>query len=73
MKIVKTKCDNPGCHEVSTPEMEKPYVSPYGWVTIKCNLVGTGPHVTIETCSTACVEAALDAAIDEAMRKEQDR
>ena len=64
MKVMMISCDNPGCHAVDSPEIERPrsYVPPYGWLTMKGHFVGTGPSIEIEVCSVECLEEAVDAA-----------
>jgi hypothetical protein len=64
--VTVTKCDSPACENHDTPECEKPYRPPYGWLTMKGGLFGCGPNIKVEVCSTACLEAAVDNAIAEA-------
>jgi hypothetical protein len=66
MIVKMTECDNPGCRNTATPESEKPYRPPYGWVVAKGGLFGCGPNFKVEVCSTACLEAAVDDALDRA-------
>ena len=60
MIVQRTKCDNPDCKMIGLPESEKPYVPPYGWLTLKGHFVGCGPAVTVEVCSTDCLAPAVD-------------
>ena len=68
MIVKKAKCDNPSCGATETPESEKPYRPPYGWLWIrKATFMGTGPDIDgIEVCSTSCIEAAIDERVKEA-------
>ena len=60
MIVKMTKCDNPGCRMVGSPENEKPYRPPYGWLFLKGAFMGCGPNVSVEVCSLDCLEAAVN-------------
>lgn len=61
MKITMTQCDNPGCKNTGTPECEKPYIPPYGWLRLKGDWVGCGPSINITVCSVECAAPAIQA------------
>lgn len=68
MKITMIACDNPPCAATGEPEHigRTTHMPPYGWLRVNARIQGTGPAVTVDVCSTACVEGALDNAIQEA-------
>ena len=67
--IRKIKCDNPSCKEAESAEWwasrGNGHQPPYGWLKMEGYFQGIGPSVTVEVCSTACLEAAVDAAVAE--------
>lgn len=56
----RTKCDNFACNRIELAESDKPYVPPYGWLTVKGGFVGSGPGpFVVVVCSLNCLEAAV--------------
>ena len=52
MKVEVTACDNQSCDE-TTHDL-------YGWVVADVTVVGHGPRVEVEVCSTDCLGAGTD-------------
>ena len=69
MRVERIKCDNPGCHNVETPEWVsangKSHRPPYGWLSLKGYFQGTGPSISVEVCSVACLELAVGHAVEQ--------
>jgi len=63
MKATMIKCDNPRCNQIGYPENTKPYIPPYGWISLKGYIVGCGPKLTIEVCQDECLTPAVTEAI----------
>lgn len=63
MKQEMTRCDNPSCGEVTDET--------YGWITGKLTINGHGPTVTIEVCSTGCLEEGFDSAVERQQYEEE--
>jgi len=66
--IRKIKCDNPGCTNEEEAEWWASrgtnHSPPYGWLKVEGFFQGTGPGLTVEVCSVACLTPAVDRAID---------
>jgi len=60
MQVVRTRCDNPLCKTIGEPESGNPYVGPYGWVRLDVVIIGTGPNVSVEVCSSGCITKAVE-------------
>ena len=70
MIVMRTKCDNPQCKSTGLPENEKkPYIPPYGWLSLKGHFVGCGPAVAVEVCSVECLTAAVEHSLEEVNRR----
>lgn len=70
MRVERSKCDNPRCDNTEVPESaDAPagtkYIAPYGWLMLSGFFVGTGPKITVEVCSTACLQPAVDHLVDQ--------
>lgn len=71
MKVAMIACDNPGCAALAEAEWMsasgRTHRPPYGWLRLDGYFQGSGPSISVEVCSLACLEQAVQAAVDRSL------
>lgn len=64
MKREVIVCDNPDCESITYDR--------YGWLVGELTIVGSGPKVTVEVCSSECLEGGVDFRIEDHHSRERE-